>query len=39
MVSGLVNAGVPINGIGFRIHTGLLDQGPNADDFAANVAR
>jgi endo-1,4-beta-xylanase len=39
MVSGLVSAGVPINGMGFQMHTGPLDQGPNADDFAANVAR
>ena len=39
MVSGLVARGVPINGMGFQMHTGPLDQGPNADDFAANVAR
>lgn len=39
MVSGLVAAGVPIDGMGFQMHTGPLDQGPNADDFAANVAR
>jgi endo-1,4-beta-xylanase len=39
MVSGLVAAGVPINGMGFQMHTGPLDQGPNAADFAANIAR
>jgi endo-1,4-beta-xylanase len=39
MVSALVSAGAPINGMGFQMHTGPLDQGPNADDFAANVAR
>jgi endo-1,4-beta-xylanase len=39
MVSALVAAGVPIDGMGFQMHTGPLDQGPNADDFAANVAR
>lgn len=39
MVSALVNAGVPIDGMGFQMHTGPLDQGPNAADFAANVAR
>jgi endo-1,4-beta-xylanase len=39
MVSALVAAGVPVDGIGFQMHTGPLDQGPNAADFAANVAR
>jgi endo-1,4-beta-xylanase len=39
MVSGLVAAGVPIDGMGFQMHTGPLDQGPGADDFAANMAR
>lgn len=39
MVSGLVNTGVPIDGMGFQMHTGPLDQGPNADDFGANLAR
>lgn len=39
MVAALVAAGVPIDGMGFQMHTGPLDQGPNADDFAANVAR
>ena len=39
MVNGLVTAGVPIDGMGFQMHTGPLDQGPNADDFAANVER
>jgi endo-1,4-beta-xylanase len=39
MVSGLVAAGVPVSGMGFQMHTGPLDQGPNAADFAANVAR
>jgi len=39
MVSGLVSAGVPINGVGFQMHTGPLDQGPNAADFATNIAR
>jgi len=39
MVSALVAGGVPIDGMGFQMHTGPLDQGPNADDFAANVAR
>jgi len=39
MVSALVADGVPIDGMGFQMHTGPLDQGPNADDFAANVAR
>ncbi len=39
IVSGLVAAGVPIHGIGFQMHTGPTDQGPNADDFRANVAR
>jgi endo-1,4-beta-xylanase len=39
MLSALVAAGVPIDGMGFQMHTGPLDQGPNADDFAANVAR
>jgi endo-1,4-beta-xylanase len=39
MVNALVAAGVPIDGMGFQMHTGPLDQGPNADDFAANVAR
>ena len=33
MVSGLVAAGVPIDGMGFQMHTGPLDQGPNAADF------
>jgi len=39
MVSGLVAAGVPIHGMGFQMHTGPTDQGPNAADFAANIAR
>jgi len=39
MLSALVAAGVPVDGMGFQMHTGPLDQGPNADDFAANVAR
>ncbi len=39
MVSGLVAAGVPVDGMGFQMHTGPLDQGPNAADFAANIAR
>jgi endo-1,4-beta-xylanase len=39
MVSGLVTAGVPIHGMGFQMHTGPTDQGPNAADFAANIAR
>jgi endo-1,4-beta-xylanase len=39
MVNGLVTAGVPIDGVGFQMHTGPTDQGPNAADFAANVAR
>jgi endo-1,4-beta-xylanase len=39
MVSGLVTAGVPIHGMGFQMHTGPTDQGPNASDFAANIAR
>jgi endo-1,4-beta-xylanase len=39
MVSALVAAGVPIDGMGFQMHTGPLDQGPNAADFGANVAR
>jgi len=39
MVSALVTAGVPIEGMGFQMHTGPTDQGPNAADFAANVAR
>ncbi len=39
MVSGLVAAGVPIHGMGFQMHTGPLDQGPGAADFAANIAR
>lgn len=39
MVSGLVSAGVPIHGMGFQMHTGPLDQGPGAADFAANIQR
>lgn len=39
MVSGLVAAGVPIHGMGFQMHTGPIDQGPAAQDFAANIAR
>jgi endo-1,4-beta-xylanase len=39
MVNGLVTAGVPIGGVGFQMHTGPTDQGPNAADFAANIAR
>lgn len=39
MVNALVTAGVPIEGMGFQMHTGPTDQGPNAADFAANVAR
>jgi endo-1,4-beta-xylanase len=39
IVSGLVAAGVPINGIGFQMHTGPTDQGPGAADFQANIAR
>jgi endo-1,4-beta-xylanase len=39
MVNGLVTAGVPIQGVGFQMHTGPTDQGPNAADFAVNVAR
>jgi len=39
MVSGLVAAGVPIDGIGFQMHTAPTDQGPNSADFAANSAR
>ena len=39
MVSGLVAAGVPINGVGFQMHTGPTDQGPGAADFQANIAR
>ncbi len=39
MVSALVAAGVPVQGMGFQMHTGPLDQGPNAGDFAANIAR
>lgn len=39
MVSGLVAAGVPIHGMGFQMHTGPTDQGPNAGDFATNIAR
>jgi endo-1,4-beta-xylanase len=39
IVSGLVAAGVPINGVGFQMHTGPTDQGPNAADFQANLAR
>ena len=34
IVSGLVTAGVPIDGIGFQMHTGPTDQGPGAADFA-----
>lgn len=39
MVSALVAAGVPIDGMGFQMHTGPLDQGPGAADFRANIAR
>ncbi|MEY2936762.1 MAG: Endo,4-beta-xylanase [Pseudomonadota bacterium] len=39
VVSGLVSAGVPIDGMGFQMHTGPTDQGPGAADFAANLAR
>lgn len=39
MVSRLVAAGVPIHGMGFQMHTGPTDQGPNAADFGANIAR
>lgn len=39
MVSALVAANVPINGMGFQMHTGPLDQGPGAADFQANIAR
>jgi endo-1,4-beta-xylanase len=39
IVSGLVAAGVPINGVGFQMHTGPTDQGPAAADFQANIAR
>jgi endo-1,4-beta-xylanase len=39
MVSGLVSAGVPIDGMGFQMHTGPTDQGPGAADFSANLAR
>jgi endo-1,4-beta-xylanase len=39
MVSGLVAAGVPIDGVGLQMHTGPTDQGPGAADFQANIAR
>jgi endo-1,4-beta-xylanase len=39
MVSGLVTANVPIDGVGFQMHTGPTDQGPGTADFSANVAR
>ena len=39
MVSGLVAAGAPIDGVGFQMHTGPIDQGPGAADFQANLAR
>lgn len=39
IVSGLVAAGVPIDGIGFQMHTGPTDQGPGAQDFRANIQR
>jgi len=39
MVSGLVAAQAPIDGVGFQMHTGPTDQGPGAADFQANIAR
>jgi len=39
IVSGLVAAGVPIDGVGFQMHTGPTDQGPGAADFRANIQR
>jgi endo-1,4-beta-xylanase len=39
LVSGLVEAGVPIDGVGFQMHTGPTDQGPAAADFQTNIAR
>ncbi|MEO8180237.1 MAG: endo-1,4-beta-xylanase [Deltaproteobacteria bacterium] len=39
MVSGLVAAGVPIDGVGLQMHTGPTDQGPGAADLQANIAR
>lgn len=39
MVSALVAAGVPIDGIGFQMHTGPEDRGPGLAEFEANIAR
>jgi endo-1,4-beta-xylanase len=39
MVSDLVNAGVPINGIGLQMHTGPDDRGPGFAEYQGNIAR
>jgi endo-1,4-beta-xylanase len=39
LVSGLVEDGVPIHGVGFQMHTRVGDRGPSAEDFSENLAR
>jgi len=39
MLRDLVEAGVPIDGIGFQMHTLGIDRGPTRQDFAQNVER
>lgn len=34
----MVNAGVPVDGVGFQMHTGVL-PGPQGEEFAENLAR
>ena len=39
MVRELVEAGVPIDGVGFQMHTTALDQGPERQEFDENITR
>jgi endo-1,4-beta-xylanase len=39
LVTGMLDAGVPIHGVGFQMHTSSDDRGPGFVDFQNNVAR
>jgi endo-1,4-beta-xylanase len=39
MISELVESGVPIDGVGFQMHTIGIDAGPSVEDFRRNIQR
>lgn len=39
MIKKLVDAGVPIDGVGFQMHTGADDRGPSREELRTNIQR